>query len=146
MILGLAAGVQKIFWYDFLNDGTDTSQVEQNFGLLRKPDAAGRYSPKPAYVTYAVLIRELAHRSFIGQEAVAPGIYDMLYSNNLRIFWSTPFEQSVTISTIGPVTATSMTGRTQTLVPSGGHITLNLSADPVYIQGNISSVTWHYPL
>ncbi len=145
-VLSLAAGVQKIFWYDFLNDGTDTSQIEQNFGLLRKPDAGGRYTPKPAYVAYAVLIRELANRSFIGREAVWPGIYDMLYSGNLRIFWSTPFGQSVVLSTNGPVTAISMTGRTQILVPSGGHIILNLSADPVYIQGTILSVTWHNPL
>ncbi len=142
MVLSLAAGVQKIFWYDFLNDGNTTSQMEQNFGLLRLPDAAGYYTPKPAYVAYAVLSRELASRSFSGSEAVAPGIYDMRYSGNLRVLWSTPFGQNVALSTNSPVTATSMTGRTRTLVPSGGRIILNLSADPVYIQGNISGVTW----
>ncbi|MFL5626128.1 MAG: glycosyl hydrolase, partial [Ktedonobacteraceae bacterium] len=141
-ILSLAAGVQKIFWYDFLNDGTDTSQLEQNFGLLRKPDAHGLYTPKPAYVAYAVLIRQLAHRMFTGSEAVTPGIYDMRFSGNLRVLWSTPFNQSVALSTNAPVTAISMTGRRQTLNPSGGHIILNLSAEPVYILGNVSSVSW----
>jgi hypothetical protein len=145
-VLSLATGVQKIFWYDFLNDGADSSQAEQNFGLLRAPDAQGRYTPKPAYVAYAVLIRELADRSFISREAVAPGIYDMLYSGNLRIFWSTPFRQSVALSTNSPVTAISMTGSAQTLVPSGGRIILNLSASPIYILGNISSTTWNNPL
>jgi len=142
MVLSLAAGVQKIFWYDFLNDGNTTSQMEQNFGLLREPDTAGYYTPKPAYVAYAVLARELAARSFIGSETVAPGIYAMRYSNNLRILWSTPFGQNVALSTNSPVTAVSMTGKTWTLVPSGGRIVLNLSIDPVYIQGNISGVTW----
>ncbi len=146
IVLGQAAGVQKIFWYDFLNDGTDTSQIEQNFGLLRKPDATGRYTPKPAYVAYTVLTRELAYRSFISREAVAPGIYDMHYSGNLHILWSTPFRQSIALSTNGPVTAISMTGRTRTLVPSGGRIIFNISADPVYIQGNIFSVAWNNPL
>ncbi|HVB60188.1 MAG TPA: hypothetical protein VNE61_03250, partial [Ktedonobacteraceae bacterium] len=75
-------------------------------------------------------------------ETVAPGIYDMRYSNNLRILWSTPFGQNVALSTNSPVTAVSLTGRTRTLVPSGGRIILNLSIDPVYIQGNISGVTW----
>jgi len=145
-VLSLAAGVQKIFWYDFLNDGADSSQAEQNFGLLRASDAEGRYTPKPAYVAYAVLIRELASRSFISREVVAPGIYDMRYSGNLRIFWSTPIRQSVALATNGPVTAVSMTGGTQTLVPSGGRVILNLSADPIYILGHISSTTWKNPL
>jgi hypothetical protein len=145
-VLSLAAGVQKIFWYDFLNDGTSNSQMEQNFGLLRKPDAGGRYTPKPAFVAYAVLIRELAHRWFTGSEGVAPGIYDMRFSGSLRVLWSTPFSQSVVLSTSSPVTAISMTGRSQTLTPSGGHIILNLSAEPLYIQGNVSSVSWKNPL
>jgi len=144
--LSLAAGVQKFFWYDFLNDGTDPSQVQQQFGLLRQPDAAGRYTPKPAYVAYAVLIRELAHRAVIGSEAIAPGIYVMRFCGNLRVLWSTPFRQSVVLSTNHPVAATSMTGKIQTLIPSGGHIVLNLSADPVYIEGNVSSVSWSNPL
>ncbi len=145
-ILSLEAGVQKFFWYDFLNDGTDPSQVQQQFGLLRQPDVAGRYTPKPAYVAYAVLIRELAHRLFIGSEAIAPGIYGMRFSGNLRVLWSTPFRQNVVLSTNDPVTVSSMIGRMQTLTPSGGRIILNLSADPVYIEGNVSSVSWSNPL
>lgn len=142
MVLSLAAGVQKIFWYDFLNDGNTTSQMEQNFGLLRQPDTAGYYTPKPAYVAYAVLARELASRTFIGSETIAPGIYDMRFSNNLRILWSTPFGQNVALSTNSPVAEISMTGRSQTLTPSGGRIVLNLSTNPVYIEGNVSGVGW----
>jgi Glycosyl hydrolase catalytic core len=145
-ILSMAAGVQKFFWYDFVNDGTNSFKMEQNFGLLRSPDAAGRYTPKPAYVAYAVLIRQLASRSFVRRESVFPGIFDMLYSDNLHVLWSTPFGQSVDLSTNNPVTAISMTGRTQTLQPSAGRIILHLSAEPLYILGNIAGVTWHNPL
>ena len=146
VVLSQAAGVQKFFWYDFLNDGSNASKMEQNFGLLRRPDAAGRYTPKPAYVAYAALIRELTGHSFIRRAAVMPGIFDMLFTDNLRVLWSTPLRQSVTLSTSSPVTVISMTGRTQTLVPDGGRIILNISADPVYIQGTISNVSWHNPL
>lgn len=142
-ILSQAAGVQKIFWYDAVNDGGDSTKMEQNFGLLRQRDALGRYTPKPDFVAYAVLIRELANRSFLGRESVFPGIYDMRYSGNLRVFWSTPLSQSVTLSTNAPVTAISMTGSMQTLVPSHGHIVLSVTPDPVYILGNISGVSWH---
>ncbi len=142
MVLSQAAGVQKILWYDAVNDGSDTTNIEQNFGLLRQPDAMGRYTPKPDYVAYAVLIRELANRSFLGRENVFPGIYDMRYSGNLRLFWSTPFSQSVSLSTNTPVTEISMTGSSQTLVPSNGRILLKVTPDPVYILGNISGVSW----
>ena len=70
----------------------------------------------------------------------------MRFSGNLRVLWSTPFSQSVVLSTSSPVTAISMTGRSQTLTPSGGRIILNLSAEPLYIQGNVSSVSWKNPL
>ncbi len=145
-ILSQAAGVQKIFWYDAVNDGSDSTKMEQNFGLLRSRDALGRYTPKPDFVAYAVLIRELANRSFLGRESVFPGIYDMRYSGNLRVFWSTPFSQSVNLSTNNPVTTISMTGRMQTLAPSHGRIVLNVTPDPVYVLGNISGVSWHNPL
>ncbi len=57
-VLSLSAGVQKFFWYDFLNDGSELFNPEENFGLLRRPDASGYYTPKLAYTAYAVLIRE----------------------------------------------------------------------------------------
>ncbi len=145
-VLSQAAGVQKFFWYDVLNDGSDSSKMEQNFGLLRRPDAAGRYTPKPAYAAYAVLIRQLSGHSFVRRELVMPGIFDMLFTDKLRVLWSTPLRQRVTLTTSSPLMAISMTGRTQILVPDGGRIILNISADPVYIQGAISNVSWHNPL
>ena len=35
-VLQLSAGVDKIFWYDFLNDGWETHNPEHNFGLIRR--------------------------------------------------------------------------------------------------------------
>jgi len=141
-VLAFAAGVQKFFWYDLLNDGNDTTRNEQNFGLLRRPDASGRYQPKPAYVAYAVLARMLAHQAFVGSDAVGWGVYDERFTNNLRVLWSTPGNRTVIVSTNDPVTVTSMTGGVQTYRPSGGHFALNLSPAPVYLQGNVSKVSW----
>lgn len=144
-VLSLAAGVQKIFWYDLLNDGNSNSAVQQNFGLLNRPDAQDLYTPKPAYAAYAVLARELAGRVFLNRETVTPGIYSMRFSDNLRVLWSTPIPQGVTLTTHNPLTLTSLSGRVQILQPVDGKITLRLSAEPIYIQGNISGISWHFP-
>lgn len=144
-VLSLAAGVQKVFWYDLLNDGTDSKATQQNFGLLNQVNAQGLYTPKRAYTAYAVLARESAGRTFLNRESIAPGIYSMRFSGDLRVLWSTPVPQSVTLTTTHPLTLISLTGNTQRLQPVNGKIVLHLSAEPSYIQGNISSISWHLP-
>lgn len=54
-----AAGVTDFFWYDFMNDGTDPAETEQNFGLVTMV-SGGSSRPKPAYVAYANLARQLS--------------------------------------------------------------------------------------
>jgi hypothetical protein len=141
MALSLSVGVQKIFWYDFLNDGTAFIDKEQNFGLLRRPDAIDYYTPKPAYTAYAVLMRMLAGRTFITRESAEAGIYHLRFSDNLHLLWSTPLNQHIKFSVTGPVAGISMTGKQQTLHPEGGQITLDLSAEPVYILGDLAGGT-----
>ncbi len=141
-VLGLAAGVQKFYWYDLLNDGNDQYNTQQNFGLLRRLDAAGRYTPKPSYVAYAVMARKLSHEAFISSDSIGRGIYDMRFTNNLRVLWSIFGHQNIVVSTSHPLTITSMTGRVETYTPSGGQVTLSLSGDPIYMQGNVSSIGW----
>ncbi len=45
MLVQIANGVDKVFWYDLRNDGFDPVNPEHNFGLIRYD-----YSPKPAIV------------------------------------------------------------------------------------------------
>ncbi|HEY7417672.1 MAG TPA: hypothetical protein VH593_20990 [Ktedonobacteraceae bacterium] len=140
-VLSLAAGVQKFFWYDFLNDGTSALNDEHNFGLLHAPDASGLYTPKPSYVAYAVLIRELTNQTFVSSASIGDGLYDMLFTNQIHVLWSTQGNHTITVNTTDPVTVTTMTGKTQTYVPSQGEVTLELSGDPIYLQGgNITTM------
>jgi hypothetical protein len=137
-MLSLSVGVEKFFWYDFLNDGTDSVLMEQNFGLLKRPDALGYYTPKPAYTAFAVLVRALAGRSFLRREPAPPGVYHMRFSDDLHVLWSMPLNQPRAFAATGAVTSVSMTGKKQTVHPVAGKITLNLSRSPLYLQGNIS--------
>ena len=145
-VLSLAAGVQKFFWYDLQNDGSDSYNIEQNFGLLNQPDAAGRYTPKPAYVAYAVLARQLANQHFTGGGSIGWGIYDERFTGNLHVLWATPGDRNAVVFTNSPVTVTSMTGRTQIYTPSGGYIVLKLSGDPIYLRGNVARIAWDPPV
>ena len=131
-VLSLAAGVQKFFWYDYLNDGTTFYTSEQNFGLVRQPDAAGRYTPKPSYAAYATLIKQLTNQSFINGRVIGNGIYDERFSN-VHVLWSTNDHQTFTIASSTPLFVTTMTGMVQTYTPSAGKVTLSLSEDPLYI-------------
>ena len=137
-MLSLSVGVEKFFWYDFLNDGTDSVLMEQNFGLLKRPGALGYYTPKPAYTAFAVLVRALAGRSFLRREPAPPGVYHMRFSDDLHVLWSMPLNQPRAFAATGAVTSVSMTGKKQTVHPVVGKITLNLSRSPLYLQGNIS--------
>jgi len=72
------------------------------------------------------------------------GIFSMRFSGDLRVLWSTPIPQGVEISTHTPITLISLSGREQSLQPVNGKIVLQLSAQPLYIQGNISGISWHF--
>jgi hypothetical protein len=133
IVLSLSVGVQKYFWYDYINDGTNHLELEQNFGLLRMPDAVGYFTPKPAYTAYAVLIRMLTGRSFITKETAEFDVYHMRFSGNLHILWSTPLHQKIALSTAGPITSISFTGKRQTLQPVSGEVVMHLTPEPIYV-------------
>jgi hypothetical protein len=134
-VLGLAAGVQKFFWYDCLNDGTNAYLSEQNFGLLRRPDAAGRYTPKPSFLAYATLTRQLAHQKFVSGGPLAHSIYDERFSS-VHVIWSTDAGHRVLITSNSPLTVISMTGAARTYTPVAGQIFLSVSEDPIYLSAS----------
>lgn len=58
-IIALAAGYDKIFWYNFVVDTPDKNAAE--FGLLHRPDL----SPKVSYAAYAGMVRCLDGAKFV---------------------------------------------------------------------------------
>jgi hypothetical protein len=51
--------VRVLFWYDFVDDGTDPNNFEQNFGLLHHD-----LTPKPAFVAASVLSSTVGKRAW----------------------------------------------------------------------------------
>lgn len=137
----LSAGVQKSFWYllrDYAEFGT--------MGLLRdENDARGRYAPKPAYVAFANMARQLSHARFVRREAAAKGIYSLLFERDskqgsgrgkesVRLLWSLS-PSSIALRAKAPLAVTDMMGAPQVLAPARGAVALRLSDAPLYVVG-----------
>ncbi len=143
-VVSLASGVEKVYWYDFMNDGTSTTNGEHNFGIVRNAgDDLGKNVPKPAYVSYATMTRQLAGKSFVKAESICEDVYGYLFDGTggpVRVLWSTKPMQ-VKIKTNSPIAITDMMGRTDTYSPLNGYVYLSLSGSPVYVQGKVSQIS-----
>ncbi|XEC96257.1 glycosyl hydrolase [Paenibacillus tarimensis] len=139
----LSEGVERMYWYDFINDGTNVMDPEHNFGIIRnEKDEMGKYAPKPAYAAYANMSRELTGASFTNKEAIGYGIASYLFQKNgesLRVLWSN-VPTSIVIKTDHPIIVTDIVGHKKTLQPNEGIITHKLTSNPVYMAGSIDEV------
>lgn len=119
--------IKTIFWYDLQDDGTDPSNKEHNFGLIRAD-----YSPKPAYVAAAV------YSSVIGTRPFAAALVDTatakVYQYGTRyVAWGVNGPATVTFALpAGTYTRRDWQGKDTTLT-SNGSCTTTVSANPVYI-------------
>ncbi|MGO4343997.1 Ig-like domain-containing protein [Paenibacillus sp. MCAF9] len=143
-VLGMAAGVEKIFWYDLMDDGTDKKYNEHNFGIIHNGgDPLGAYTPKPGYVALATVARQLTGASVTGQE-ITNGIYRYKFKKDqksIHVLWSgTDTETDLTLKTNGPLVVTDMMGRSATYTPKDGEIYITASSEPLFIQGKIDKV------
>jgi len=143
-VLALSRGVEKYFWYDFMNDGLDETLNEHNFGVIRNTsDPRGKWAPKPAYVSYAAMTRQLTGTEFERQEDVAAGVYSFVFDagrgTKTRVIWSTE-PRTIAVRTDRPISITDLTGRTETYHPLAGRVYLTLSGEPIYVTGRGVSV------
>lgn len=144
-MLALQAGAARFFNYDFIDDGTDPSNLEHNFGLLHNAsDPLGAYTPKPAYAAYATLTSLLTGAMYAHSEDAGTGVNDLVFDRNgqtIRGLWASSPTQ-VTLHTRQQVVITDLYGNAQTYQPDpSGAIALTLTGEPVYVTGPVSSVT-----
>lgn len=138
MVGQLSRGVNKVFWYDFCNDGTDTKNPEHNFGILRHD-----LSPKPSVVAYANLIDHLRDARWLGSYALEAGENAFVYaaqcsSGPVLIAWVKKESQPVDISVssnVKEITVTDIFGVSQKVIIKNHCFSLVLSETPVYIKG-----------
>lgn len=140
MVVQLARGAEKIFWYDFMNDGWNPEDPEHNFGLIRND-----MTPKPAVVAYAFLTHQLRQARWLGTCAIGGGADGYVYAAQrsgrpVLIAWQRRGQKIENVQLFGTdlpkeVTATDIFGRSHKVPITNRSIKLKLSETPIYIEG-----------
>ncbi|MFI1094205.1 hypothetical protein [Streptomyces sp. NPDC020917] len=136
-VLAFAAGIDKYFWYDLLNDGTGSTNKEYNFGLLKQPTTGVvAQAPKPALATQATILRQIGGLPFTGSDGLTAPAYSYRFgsgSNTTHVMWATT-PSTVQVTASGPVTVTDEFGRQSTYTPVSGAVTLSLDQHPLFVR------------
>ena len=141
-ILSLSNGAQRFYGYNLVNEGLDPTDHETNFGIFRAPTTnVAAFTPKPGAFTQAIAIRELSGKNYSSGDAIGETAYSYVYgsgTNATRVAWATT-PTTVDYSTAKPVTLTTAYGKKSTLMPVNGKVTVQLTGEPVYLEGSITS-------
>jgi hypothetical protein len=146
-LLAFGNGVARYSGYNFMDAGTDPSNVEHRFGLVRNlSDARGALVPKPSYVATAVLARQIDQLPVVGQTRFGTNGYDVTFNaggaQTVHAVWSaTPGLVNAGATPGSTVQVTTMYGAVTNLTAdSGGHVWVNAGPEPVYLKGVINGV------
>lgn len=140
-VIALANGVERLFWYDLVNDEVDGSH-EGNFGLFRRETSVLPFEPKPAAMTQGLLIRKVLDKEFASSDEV-PNAYSYVFGAGdtaTRVAWSTA-GATVNYAATGPVTVTTAMGTATTVDPVDGVVAVPLGEEPVYVEGPVSAAS-----
>jgi hypothetical protein len=123
--------VERIFWYDFQNDGEDRDEAEFNFGLVRMDR-----TPKLAYQackTMASLVRNLPPAEF----QIIGNTYILRFEegkNRLIAVWRLGGAESIEIPCpSGPCRIIERDGESQTVEAKESFLEISVSEKPRYI-------------
>ncbi len=137
-VVSFANGIEKVYNYNLMNDGANPANNEDNFGLVYNLSSVyGALVPKEAYVSYAVMTRQLTGLDF-KETKRADNIHHYVFEGNGRkveTLYSLE-DTSVTLLTSTPVKATDIMGIENTYYPLDGKIYLDLCPEMLYLEGD----------
>lgn len=140
----LADGAEKLFKYDFRDDGVNPNDAEHNFGMVQRD-----FSPKPNYAANATLIRMLLNTRFEkelnvvkaadsgylkGYAFVAPGgktvsVFCLNAAKKAEVALRTPDKE---------VLLTDVMGVERTVPAKNGVVRLTVDELPFFLTGRIA--------
>ena len=139
-VVSLANGIEKVYVYNFMNDGYVQSNNEDNFGVVYNESSVyGSYVPKESYVAYSVMTRKLSGLNFIETKR-ADDIYHYVFGNDekkVNILYSLE-DTSVALNTNSEIKVTDMMGASKTYTPYNGKVFLDLSKEVLYVEGDFT--------
>ncbi len=141
--------IDRIFWYDLLNDRNNASawvnnSTESNYGLLHTWDSnAGAplaYAAKPGYVAMCAFSSMLGGATYAGTVDLGDGVkaYEFTDKNDqtMVVAWTTSKTTKTLTCTGGKMTVTDMYGN-----DTSNLTTATLSECPIYIVCNSGSLS-----
>lgn len=134
----LGAGVEHYFWYDLINDSTDGTVHEGNFGLFfRAQDGVAALPPKPAAYAYDLLISQLSGFEATAKDTTEDGVESVSFAaedgRSVHAAWAPAGAGELTLETTAPVHVVAY-GSTTTVAPVGGTVTIPVGTTPVFIR------------
>jgi hypothetical protein len=144
-VMSFAAGVEKVFWYEFKNSKVLPEGPGANFGMVRhEKDPKGKYAPKPSYVSYSVMTRQLSEAEFVSKDSTPEDVRSYVFrkgDQDTRVIWTAEESQNITVESDEAVTVTDMMGKEETYHPYEGKVYLTVSEDPLYVKGNVKGIS-----
>ncbi|RAU96132.1 hypothetical protein DQG13_20915 [Paenibacillus sp. YN15] len=143
-VLSLASGIDKVFWYDLMNDAVNPPSAEANYGILNhQDDPLGRHTPKPAYAAMGAMTRQLTGAEYAADESVAGSHFQYKFTRGqeeLRVVWAEGRLQPAAILTQQPVQIVDIMGNEKTYYPHEGKVYYTLKDEPIYVKGAIEGI------
>ena len=147
--------VDRIFWYDFMNDISNqtgiwaNNQTESNYGLIHNWNNSDSqplaYSAKAGYVTMCALGSKLGNVTYHSTLSLGDGVYAYQFTKSgggyIAVVWTDGTAKTLNATLSKSITVSDMYGNATTY--SAGSAALALSEAPIYIEytsGAISSI------
>ena len=137
--LSATAAGGRFMWYNLVNDSTDPTVHEGNFGLFHQPiDGVAAYPPKPAAFSQALLASQVARAPLRQITRLAGGANALRFGSGesaVHVFWRSAGASDVMLLAEQPVRVTQMDGSSQVLSPREGTLTITVTDMPTFVEG-----------
>ncbi len=125
--------IERLFVYDFQDDGEDPTYNEHNFGLIRFDG-----SPKVAYAAFNTMARMLYRKRFVRQLDLGEGTVGLVFAGEtgeVWAIWSLEGKQKVSVAVLTKsVTGTDLMGNSRLLRPRRGQLSLTVTEEPLFLH------------
>ena len=135
--------VEKIFWYNYRNDGLDKNYNEHNFGILHQD-----FTPKPAYrkpkasvseanMAYNTMTKAIGHAKFMRELDLGENVRAYLFAENekqILVLWCLEGTQEAELEATGDVEVIDMMGESSMLKSTQGIVKVKISGNPKFVK------------
>lgn len=132
--------IDRIYWYDFLNDCTDSTFYECSQGVLYVDN-----SPKPSFVGFNAVSELLGGAAFVQAYSLADNdiraykFHRASDNQDITVIWSNTDKQIGLHTGTAEVELRDLFGNARSFDTIGGTTTFTASQEPVYIVGNLAA-------